>query len=212
MSRDRVEPLHRHPNVSRSVSRTEAFTEGVHYRVTDSDCWEWQRRFDGKGYGIGGAVAGERRAHRASWALANGPIPEGSHIHHRCENPPCINPAHLECHSHSAHLILHKQADSSLSWDDVRAIRSALLEGTATQQEIRVRYGIAQPTLSDIATNTTWVDPEYEPGYVRECLRPDCRSEFWTTKSTHKFCSQGCRTRHNQRLAWGYYERRGIAA
>ncbi len=60
--------------------------------VTESGCWEWDR--GGGGYG-GFHRLGERSAHRVAWAAANGPIPPGLCICHKCDNPPCCNPDHL---------------------------------------------------------------------------------------------------------------------
>lgn len=63
--------------------------------VSHAGCWEWQGGRKRHGYGrvrIDGASTG---AHRVAWTLANGPVPEGLHVLHRCDNPPCIRPDHL---------------------------------------------------------------------------------------------------------------------
>lgn len=66
--------------------------------ITDAGCHEWARRGEG-GYGDMPRVAarqlGERRAHRAAYVLAHGPIPPGLGVLHSCDNPPCIRPEHI---------------------------------------------------------------------------------------------------------------------
>ena len=47
------------------------------------------------GYGVTWASERLMRAHRVAYALVEGPIPEGLEVLHRCDNPPCCNPAHL---------------------------------------------------------------------------------------------------------------------
>jgi len=58
-------------------------------------CWLWQGAPGGSGYGELQAVGRNVRAHRFSWELHFGPIPEGLWVLHRCDQPLCVNPAHL---------------------------------------------------------------------------------------------------------------------
>jgi hypothetical protein len=67
-------------------------------KVTKSDsehCWPWTSVKDSAGYGLVNVKKKRLSASRIAWKLANGPIPEGLFVLHRCDNPPCCNPAHL---------------------------------------------------------------------------------------------------------------------
>lgn len=61
-----------------------------------SECWEWLGCLADPGYGRLSIDGKLRGAHRVSWELTRGPIPDGFQIDHRCFNTACVNPDHLE--------------------------------------------------------------------------------------------------------------------
>ncbi|HKY57619.1 MAG TPA: HNH endonuclease signature motif containing protein [Aeromicrobium sp.] len=66
------------------------------FSVAASGCWEWNGYRDKGGYGRFSLDGQSRLAHRVSYALFVGEIPEGLTLDHLCRNRCCVNPSHLE--------------------------------------------------------------------------------------------------------------------
>lgn len=89
------EPFGAHP-LDRILAR-------VDKRAGPDKCWPWVGGSLNEGYGcirLGSSHGRIVLAHRAAWAIANGPIPDGLFVLHHCDNPPCCNPAHLFLGTH----------------------------------------------------------------------------------------------------------------
>lgn len=66
----------------------------------NSGCWLWLGGHSPRGYGMFYVNGKNRAVHRVSFELYVGPIPDGLELDHKCRNPACLNPAHLEPVTH----------------------------------------------------------------------------------------------------------------
>jgi hypothetical protein len=133
----------------------------------DDECWEWTGYINAAGYGRMWHVL----AHRFSYTLHFGDIPQGLCVCHKCDNPPCANPRHLFLGTHEdnvADMVVKgrgsKGADrhnSRVTEDDVLAIRAS----TKTINELCDVFGVPQNTISRIQTGTTW---RHVSGHIRK--------------------------------------------
>jgi len=122
-----------------------------------SGCWIWIGTRNSYGYGIF-LLAGECpvRAHRYAYEREKGPIPDGLVVRHSCDNPPCVNPAHLSLGTKADNAADARDRGRMPSGKDHwnAKIRPEEVEkiknDPRTHAEIGREYGISQGTVSRI--------------------------------------------------------------
>lgn len=70
----------------------------------DDECWNWQAGKDDEGYGVYSGPDGVERATRYAYKMFKGDLPEDAVIMHKCNNPQCVNPNHLEAVSQAENM------------------------------------------------------------------------------------------------------------
>lgn len=127
-------------------------------------CWLWTGSIDGRGYGkIYKRGEGPILAHRTAWEIAHGFIPDGLLVLHRCDNPRCVNIAHLFLGTHLDNVrdMLGKGRDRmvgernhrvKLTADIIREIRMSRETGIA----IAKRLGVTSKTISCVRGRKVW--------------------------------------------------------
>ena len=137
-------------------------------QFSDPDvCWSWTGALNNRGYGVIVACLDYRRhrmlTHRAAYIVRHGAILNGLCVLHRCDNPPCCNPAHLflGTQADNIHDMIAKgregfrgerQRHAKLTDEIVRNIRAS----TETQSMMSRRLGVSRRTIGDVLAGMTW--------------------------------------------------------
>jgi len=135
----------------------------------EADCWPWTGSRTRAGYGNMGIGRSNVYAHRFSWELHTGLlIPAGMFVCHSCDNPPCVNPAHLflgtnadnnrdmrEKGRASGGARGERQHRAILTDDAVRDIRARIAAGEQNASIARA-YGVDRSTISAVRTGKNW--------------------------------------------------------
>lgn len=125
-------------------------------------CWLWRGNIHGTGYGrfYDNAKKKVERASRVAWEIANGRSADDLCVCHSCDNPPCVNPAHLWLGTDKDNAV-DKVAKGrarcrfSTPIEIARKVRAAALTGEP-QHDVARRFGLHQSTVSRIKTGARW--------------------------------------------------------
>ena len=126
-------------------------------------CWLWTKRVDGDGYGRTVdkwyRIHGKSGAHQLSYIWHHGPIGHDKQVCHTCDNPTCINPAHLFLGSNQDNMtdkVIKGRQIVKLTETQVLEIRSRYATGSFTQAELAPDYDVSEEAIRCVVNRKSW--------------------------------------------------------
>lgn len=138
----------------------ERFYAKVSKVPTERGCLEWLGAHTKKGYGVVGRKGENTTAHRIAWELANGQIPAGMYVCHRCDNPACCRVEHLflgtpEDNQRDMDSKGRRVRVTVLTEDQVAEIRSEKYFGWSVRK-IAFCFGVSKSHIHRILRRENW--------------------------------------------------------
>lgn len=136
-------------------------------RSTPGGCWPWNRGKFPQGYGAISVDGKLRYAHRVSYELINGPIPDGLFVCHKCDNPPCVNPEHLylgdvkrnsgDAAKRGRYRVAENAPNARYTNADILKIRELYATGRYSYMDLCKLFGIpSRARVSEIVLGKNW--------------------------------------------------------
>lgn len=145
--------------ITLSPSETARFWSLIDRGEPDA-CWPWKPTQVTRGYGKfwDRGLKQRHAAHRLAWMLTSGEIPAGMLCCHRCDNPPCCNPAHIFLGTHldnAADSVRKERHSAHLTAAQAIEARKLYAEYWSCER-LGERFGVAVAIVRAVIDGKTW--------------------------------------------------------